>query len=290
MPKEEPRDPGQNPRYGVSRGHGRGGLKARGDAMARRGGGGSPSSSSRSRSTLSTTDDTDHIAAVGPGCTRGGLAQRYAPRGRKLDSVQSVIRPASRGTGYVVQPFAQSWANTGKSPITISEYLSECVLSGLSVPSPSLPVSLIGCPVRKVTAWDLVHGRLPPGIAFTPNGAMILTDSPGIKTRDVPEIAKELGLQFIEFRRGITVDDVKYERKASFSASEAKELREQFQILRMTFPVRCGQPACATLTGPCRELWQTNILVVGVLLRRMECDGCGIQYLVSLTSDLSNFQ
>ena len=94
------------------------------------------------------------------------------------------------------------------------------------------------------------------------------------------EKSREKRFQFIQYKRGITAKDVKFERKYSFTASEAKQLREEFQILRMVFPVRCGQPCCATLTGPLRELWQTNLLVEHVLLRRMECDGCGLQFLV----------
>ena len=51
-----------------------------------------------------------------------------------------------------------------------------------------------------------------------------------------------------------------------------------FSLLMFFF--RCKMPACATLRGPCREVFQTNLLVPGTMLRRVACDSCGLQYLV----------
>ena len=46
------------------------------------------------------------------------------------------------------------------------------------------------------------------------------------------------------------------------------------------FLSRCPHPVCATLRGPLRELYQNNVLVPGVLIRRMLCESCGLKFII----------
>ena len=58
---------------------------------------------------------------------------------------------------------------------------------------------------------------------------------------------------------------------------EARELEELWKIfcdVRMKFIVRCKYRVCALRSGALNELWQNNLTVRGVLLRRMQCPGC----------------
>ena len=53
-----------------------------------------------------------------------------------------------------------------------------------------------------------------------------------------------------------------------------EELKEEFQVLKTEFVVRCKYACCGHLRGPLQELWQNNIIVRGVVLRRMICPNC----------------
>ena len=109
-----------------------------------------------------------------------------------------------------------------------------------------------------------------------PSGNLLLTETVGSKYRDIPAGS----LDYMRFRDGVRTDQVRVISRVSLLAEELDQLRQDFAVLRMTFPVRCKMRACATLTGPCREVFQNNLLVPGVVLRRLHCDGCGLKYLV----------
>ena len=55
---------------------------------------------------------------------------------------------------------------------------------------------------------------------------------------------------------------------------ELEELWKIFLEVRMKFIVRCKYRVCALRSGVLNELWQNNLTVRGVLLRRMQCPGC----------------
>ena len=61
---------------------------------------------------------------------------------------------------------------------------------------------------------------------------------------------------------------------AVVSGSELSRLLAEFQRLKMTFLVRCKYPICSQRVGPLQELWQNNLIVREVVLRRMQCMSC----------------
>ena len=109
-----------------------------------------------------------------------------------------------------------------------------------------------------------------------PSGNLLITTDPKAKYRDIPSGE----LHFMRFRSNLSPEMIKVMPKIPLLPEELEQLRQDFMVLRMTFPVRCKMKACATLVGPCREVFQTNLLVPGVILRRLHCDSCGLKFLV----------
>ena len=60
--------------------------------------------------------------------------------------------------------------------------------------------------------------------------------------------------------------------------SELQRLHDEFSRIRMTFMVRCRYGVCSIKVGPLQEIWQNNVTVRGVLLRRMQCLHCRERY------------
>ena len=56
--------------------------------------------------------------------------------------------------------------------------------------------------------------------------------------------------------------------------SELQLLFMKFQKLQMDFMVWCKYPICAIKGGPLQDLWQNNVTVKDVVLRRMQCMHC----------------
>ena len=88
--------------------------------------------------------------------------------------------------------------------------------------------------------------------------------------------------EFYQFGRNKWKPGDKFEvvPRPVFTDDDLARLDAHFRILRPTFPVRCRHKVCSTLRGPLKEKWCNMITVPGVLLRRMECESCGLQYLI----------
>ena len=151
--------------------------------------------------------------------------------------------------------------------------------AGLRAPSPPLPCSLMGRKPRTVTETEVRRG-LPPGVVVFPSGNMLLTASVGARRRTLPEngCSTSGDLRYVEFHKRVIPANVEVILQVSYSEEEAIQLKADFKILRMTFPVRyvefpvfqtckslllgvCFPPAAAAL--PC---WQNNTLIPGVSL------------------------
>ena len=151
--------------------------------------------------------------------------------------------------------------------------------------SPPLRQSLDGRPRAKSApssppSSSKARSRLPPGVVKFPSGNLLATASVGVTNR------KDLRHKEFKWpdtplaRHGARKHSMEVLARPLLSPEDLEAIRGQFKILRMTFPVRCKFKACASIRGPCRELWTNMITVPGVLLRYMECGNCGLQFLV----------
>lgn len=68
--------------------------------------------------------------------------------------------------------------------------------------------------------------------------------------------------------------DIVYELLGPVSRATLEQLRVDFNVLRMTFPVRCKYDVCVHKRGQLFELWQNNLTIRGVVMRRMQCLNC----------------
>ena len=64
------------------------------------------------------------------------------------------------------------------------------------------------------------------------------------------------------------------EEPSPVRSQELESLLANFKKLKMSFLVRCKFPVCSFQGGALQDLWQNNITVRGVLLRRMQCFHC----------------
>ena len=58
------------------------------------------------------------------------------------------------------------------------------------------------------------------------------------------------------------------------SKADLHRMWMDFKRLRMTFVVRCKYQICSILSGPLQDVWQNNIVIRGVIMRRMQCMNC----------------
>ena len=65
------------------------------------------------------------------------------------------------------------------------------------------------------------------------------------------------------FKEGVEPLSVLAYPRVFLTYTQLQHLREDFMVLKMTFPVRCKHPVCAVDTGPLVEIFQNNILVPG---------------------------
>ena len=68
--------------------------------------------------------------------------------------------------------------------------------------------------------------------------------------------------------------DISYELLGPVSNATLEQLRVDFNVLRTTFPVRCKHAVCVHKRGQLFEMWQNNLTIRGVVLRRMQCLNC----------------
>ena len=182
---------------------------------------GSPSAPGNA-STVSTGSPSPPLG-VGRGCTRMRPAYRHYVE----DSVQSYRSRSPYGSP------PGSWRS-----------------KGLRAASPPLPCSLAGRPPRNVTPQQVRRG-LPPGVVVFPSGNMLLTASVGATNKDRVPTSQ---LEYVQFRDDVKAEEVAAVPHIHLTAARLAELAEEFEILRMTFPMRCLHLVCATLDGPLREV------------------------------------
>ena len=58
------------------------------------------------------------------------------------------------------------------------------------------------------------------------------------------------------------------------SKADLHRMWMDFKRLKMTFVVRCKYQICSILSGPLQELWQNNLVLRGIVMRRMQCMHC----------------
>ena len=121
---------------------------------------------------------------------------------------------------------------------------------GLRAPSPPLPCSLAGRPPRNVTPQQVRRG-LPPGVVVFPSGNMLLTATVGATNRGRCPTTE---LEYVQFHDGVKTEDIEVLPHLHLTAPRLTELAEEFEVLRMTFPMRCMHQVCALLDGPLREV------------------------------------
>ena len=76
---------------------------------------------------------------------------------------------------------------------------------------------------------------LPPGVVVFPSGNLLLTASVGAQDRSLPDQGE---LRYAQFGEGVESSKVEAAVKIGYSEELALQLGKDFQILRMTFPVR----------------------------------------------------
>ena len=145
--------------------------------------------------------------------------------------------------------------------------------------SPPLRHSLDGQAARHLKSSSMpitagqIKSRLPAGVVVFPSGGMLATAAVGVSNPN--------DLRHREFdQSGPRHSKFEVVPCPVFTDDDLARLDAHFRILRPTFPVRCRYKICSTLRGPCKERWCNMITVPGVLLRRMECESCGLQYLL----------
>ena len=73
---------------------------------------------------------------------------------------------------------------------------------------------------------------------------------------------------------GLDPDNDVFDYHNGITATELLQRWDEFTTLRMKFLVRCKYPVCSIQSRPLVELWQNNLTVRGILLRRMQCPNC----------------
>ena len=79
-----------------------------------------------------------------------------------------------------------------------------------------------------------VRVGLPPGVVVFPSGNMLLTASTGLRFQDIPEG----NLEYLQFKVGADGRTLKVLPRIKLSPRDLDRLRDDFQTLRMVFPVR----------------------------------------------------
>ena len=129
-------------------------------------------------------------------------------------------------------------------------------------PSPPLPASKLGYSLqRSVTKEEVLSGQLGHGVVIFPSGNMIITGTGGrwSHARDIPDG----NLEFIPLRAGVDPHSLLANSRHFLRIGQLKFLLEDFEKIRMRFPIRCRHKVCATLKGPLRELFQNNLTIPG---------------------------
>ena len=196
------------------------------------------------------TAETDELAGLVP-------VPALAPRGilrRGLGATRHITN-FTPGVSLVDKAPGSSVSSPNRNPLGLGSWRFHAgVRCGRwRSRSPPLPANLIGERAKIVTNQEIRAG-LPPGVVIYPSGNLLLTAAAGASSREVPVDPPE-GLQYVKFHQEVTMNDVKVIRPR-LSEGEIKQLRLDFEKLRMTFPVRCTQPVCATKIGPLREIFQ----------------------------------